>query len=112
MTGLWVVGVISSTLWALSVGEWVALITAVTGTGLISTLVSGGIAMRRLRLEQTTTVRTVAAEEAEIAVRIMGAAMADLRTRLTVCEDWRREHLLVCPMARRRERHDPGTRGA
>lgn len=108
MTGLWCVGVITSALWALSVGEWIALITAVTGTGLISTLVSGGIAMRRLRVEQTTTVRTVAAAEAESAVRMMGEAMRDTRAQLVVCQDWRREHLLICPMARRRERYDPG----
>jgi hypothetical protein len=99
MTAMWTWQILAQ-----SLGEWVAIITLVTGSGLAGTFTSALIASRRLRVEKQTqqaSLRTVAAEEAESAVRIMGEAMKDLRLRAEQCEEWRREHLQTCPRSRR-----------
>ena len=91
------------TIFALTVGEWISLLGAGIGTVIVSQFTAGFRAMRRLKSEKaamTVRERTVAAEEAEMAIRVMGATIVqkdhdllDLRNRLDSCEGWRREHL-------------------
>jgi len=98
----------------MSTGEWItaisASVAAVCGTGLVSQIVLGTNALKKMRNEKAEVPlreRTVAAEEAETAVRVMSATINNLRsdrddyrTRLEGCEHWRVDHMRVCPMGK------------
>lgn len=90
--------------WAFSTSEWVTLgsllVAAVGATGLGSIL-----SARNLRARQPMETRTVAAEEAEAAVRTIAAAMgrleiemASAQGQLQRCEDRHAEHARICPL--------------
>ena len=91
---------------ALTVAEFGLVLSWVMGTGGIGALITGVVALRRIRLETTiqqSQVRTVAADEAEKAVQILGVAVArldgeniELRKRSEDCEIRYRRHMRVC----------------
>lgn len=93
---------------ALTAAEWVVIIVAIAGSTVIGQMTTFMRALGRFRQEKAaapTRERTVAAEEAESALRIMGATIeqqhsdiGDLRTRVESCENRWREHLQVCPL--------------
>src|SRR5687767_5199718 len=96
-----------SSLYAVTTAEWVALVVAVIGAGGLGSFYSAIIAAKRLKSDHKVQIRTVAAEEAEAAMRIMGGSVARLQDevealteRVRRCETNRREHAKVCPLLR------------
>jgi len=104
MPSLYMIGV----LFSLTAGEWVTVMAAIFGTGLIGQVIAGSEAVRRLRKEkrqEPVIMRTVAAEEAESAVRILGVTIEQqhreiqgIRTELATCEQRWRDHVNLCPL--------------
>lgn len=111
---------------ALTGGDWAILIVAILGSGGMAGMITAYGGLRRLRIDATVAaaasegqIKTVAAAEAEAAMRIMGESVARLKdeviaansrvqaqdNRIKGCEDrcercettWL-EHLKVCPM--------------
>lgn len=97
---------------ALTGSELLAMVTLLLGSSGLSAIVASIASIRRVRLEAATSkadaevrIRTVAAEEAEAAIRIMGASLVRLKEEVVVlnkrieeCEQKHREHSLVCPL--------------
>lgn len=98
----------------LSGAEWATIMAAIVGAGGAGSIITGTVAMKKVRVDEKAakaqsevTVRTVAAEEAEAAMRIMGLSVVrlqdevvDLRARMVQCESRYQEHAAVCPLLR------------
>jgi hypothetical protein len=106
-------------MFALTGGDWVALITLLIGTSGLGSLFTSWFNLRKIRLEEaeagkrhTTEARTVARDEAESAMKIMGEVVKqkerqyqDLAQRVEICEDRCRAcqaevsaHAAICPL--------------
>lgn len=101
---------LSLSLWAyaaLTGGEWAALLVAVAGSGGIASVASSIVAIKRSKGEDQRGDRTVAAEEAEGALRMMGTNLAYIQTelnekRVEIAKQrkWRDDHTRICPLLR------------
>jgi hypothetical protein len=104
---------------AVSGGDVALLIGALVGAGGIGGITTGWVSLRKLRIEEAAaadenrvTAKTVAAAEAEAAMRVMGASVSRLEaevlqqgTRLVSCEERCRAcqtefaaHAAICPI--------------
>ena len=109
MLALWVA---TQTIVAAAADNPALLLAAIIGTGGISGLVTARLGWRKQKAdekaraaEQAVQIRTVAAEEAEAAMRIMGDVVEHLerevltlRSRVEACEDRWSDHAVVCPL--------------
>lgn len=104
---------------ALSGGDWVVLMAAIIGSSGLGGIVSSYVGLRRLNIDEeqvaitaTTAARTVAAQEAESAMKVMGETLArsDIENKRLVerierceakcieCNERWFEHSLLCPL--------------
>lgn len=104
---------------ALTGGDWAILIVAILGSGGLAGMVTAYGGLRKLKIDAASAavasegqIKTVAAAEAEAAMRIMGESVARLKDeviaagkRISGCEDrcercettWL-DHLKICPL--------------
>ena len=84
----------------LSGAEWTALMVAVVGAGGVGSLVTGSYTVWRGHREDKRSDRSVATEEMEAAVRVMGATLTVQQRRIKECDRRWRQHTLICPLLR------------
>jgi hypothetical protein len=106
------VRIFASALIALTGADWTALVTTVLGSSALATISGLVVGLRRNRAEAlaqriagSAQMKTVAAEEAESATRVLGGVVDRLDDRLTKCETRWTTHERVCPLLRK-GRHD------
>lgn len=102
----------SSPLLAATGGDLVVLVVAIIGSSGLGGLVTAWLGLKKFNADnaereagQEAQIKTVAAAEAEAAMRIMGASVARLQdevltltNRVRACEQHRADHALVCPL--------------